>query len=72
MVKSTVLGFDFSLEGNIPHFRLGLVRYFYFKVPTSTNQLFAAPYHSYINAKLGITSQDAIEVFSTGASTNAP
>lgn len=71
--KATVFGLDVSGDPvtGTPHVRLGLVRYLYQRVPTSTNQVFSAPYSSTVDATTGLTSQHAIETFSTGAPVSA-
>lgn len=62
--KATVLGLEVATECGIPHLRLGLVRYFYQSIPTGTNAVFAAPYTSDVDAKLG-WNPTARETFTT-------
>lgn len=65
--KATVFGLDVSNDPvtGTPHLRLGLVRYLYQRVPTSTNAVHAAPFSSAVDATTGIASQHATEKFST-------
>lgn len=66
--KSTVFGLDIAYDGQMPHVRFGLIRYYYQEIPTSTNYVFAPIYNSDTTADLGLTHQSAIERFSTGTS----
>jgi len=64
LVRSTILGFEVTPGGSgsfSPGIRLGLVRNQYLTVPTSTNPVFAAPFYSDTDAKLGVSQQTVIE-----------
>lgn len=65
--KQTVFGLDISSDpqSQIPHVRLGLVRYYFQSIPTATNAVYAPPYSSTVDADIGIARQTVNESFST-------
>jgi hypothetical protein len=66
--KSTVFGFQAKTPGGQGYsttIQIGLVRNEFWKNPTSTNLIYAAPYSSHVDAKLSALSQTAKEDFST-------
>lgn len=68
LVRSTILGFEVTPGGSgsmSPGVRLGLVRNQYLSVPTATNPVFAAPFYSDTDAKLGVSQQTVIENIKT-------
>lgn len=68
LVRSTILGFEVTPGGPgsmSPGVRLGLVRNQYLSVPTATNPVFAAPFYSDTDAKLGVSQQTVIENIKT-------
>lgn len=66
--KSTVFGLEVAYQGELPHVRLGLIRHYYFRLPTSTNGPVFAPYFvSDTTADIGLTRQTANERFAAGS-----
>jgi hypothetical protein len=63
--KVTVFGFEGSYQGT--GLRFGLVRHYYFRVPTSTNCIYAPVFNSDTTADISMTHQSANERFSTGS-----
>ena len=66
-VKDTVLGVDIgSSNPQTYHMRIGLVRRFYQRIPVGTNAIFAPDYATAVDGGVGLTHQNAKEMFRTG------
>jgi len=63
--KVTVFGLEAAYQGY--GVRFGLVRHYYFRVPTSTNYIYAPVFNSDTTADIGMTHQVANERFATGS-----
>lgn len=64
LIKSTVFGLQIGTSpasAAIPQIQFGLIRNTYLSNPTSTNQVFAAPLTSDVQADIGLTRQMANE-----------
>lgn len=68
-MKSTTLGIviDWPATSSYPSMKFGLVRDMWFSNPTSTNKVYAAPFHSDTHADLYLFHNVANEKFDAGA-----
>ena len=72
LTKQTIFGFQLAnnptagIAGILPAVQFGMIRGEYISNPTSTNQVYAAPISSQVNADLGMLSQHATENQSFG------
>lgn len=64
--KSTVLGVDIAEPTGHARIKIGLIRNFYQRIPTSTNQIYTPNYSTHVNSTLGFTSQTVEESYSVG------
>ncbi len=67
--KETVFGVDisYSAASSSPRVRIGLIRRFHQRVPTSTNHVYAPDYATSMDANIRPLSQSVRENFGTGA-----